>query len=124
MKEQGGKVTTTSITPTAYQHFIVLDEKEFKKHGIINLHFDTPMYNPSILTGSPFNYFKIDINIADVQNCFSHYEKIFEFDSIDMPGEKNVSLSESIKQCLADPDMQAKIFNTPIYSIYVKSAER
>lgn len=124
MKEQGGKVTTTSITPTAYQHFIVLDEKEFKKHGIINLHFDTPMYNPSILTGSPFNYFKININIADVQNSFSHYEKIFEFDSIDMPGEKNVSLSESIKQCLADPDMQAKIFNTPIYSIYVKSAER
>lgn len=124
MKDAGAKVSTTTITPMAYQNFVVLDGKEFQKHGVVNLHFDTPMYNPSILTGSPFNYFKIDVNISDVQNTFSQYEKMFEFDSIDMPGEKNVSVAESIKQCLVDPDLQNRLFKTPVYSIYVKSPER
>ena len=123
-KDAGGKITTTKITPAAYQNFVVLDSTEFQNHGTVNLHFDTPMYNPSILTGCPFNYFKVDINISNVQNTFSKYEKWFEFDSIDMLGEKNVSVAESIKQCLADPDLKSKLFDTPVYSIYVKSPER
>ena len=124
IKDAKGKVVPTVINPQEYQNFVWLDETEFEKHGIVNLHFDAPMYNPTILTGCPFNYFKVDINIFDVQNTFSLYEKWFEFDSIDMSGEKNVSVAESIKQCLADPDLKAKLIDTPVYSIYVKSPAR
>ena len=123
-KDAGQKVAATGEMPVAYPNFITIDEKEFKSHGVINLHFDTPMYDPTILTGSPMNYFRIDICISEVQNTFSQHASMFEFDSIDLPGNKNVSVEESVKQCLADPDVQEKLHNTPIYSIYVKSPKR
>ena len=106
---------------TEYPNFIKVDENEFKRHGIINLHFDTNNFDPSILDGSPYNYFKIDICVANAQNIFNLYENMFTFESIDMPGEQNVSVEESVKQCLADPDIQSRICNCPLYSIYVQS---
>lgn len=118
----GGKLEPM---PQPQENFVKMDEKEFTKHGVINLHFDTQMFTPDfVLNGSPYNFFKIDICVSEVQDMFSQFADIFEFDSIDMPGQTNTSVAESIKQCLADPDIKGMITSCPIYSIYVKSSER
>lgn len=49
---------------------------------------------------------------------------MFTFDSIDQPGQKNVSLAESIKQCLAEPSIKDMMATSPIYTIYVKANKR
>ena len=121
----GGQRVGGKLELIPQENFIKLDEKEFSKHGIINLYFDTQFYTPTfVLNGTPFNFFKVDICISEVQDMFSQFAHIFEFDSIDMPGQKNTSVAESVKQCLADPDIKNMITSCPIYSIYVKSAER
>lgn len=125
-KAAGGKVGgTLEPAPQHQENFVVLDEKEFAKHGVINLHFDTQMFTPDfVLNGSPYNFFKIDICVSEVQDMFSQFAHIFEFDSIDMPGQTNTSVAESVKQCLADPDIKGMITSCPIYSIYIKTSER
>jgi len=122
--KESGQMVGGTLSPQLYDYFVKIDEKEFEKHGIINLHFDTQMYDPSILNGSPYNFFKIDICISKVQDIFSQFSHIFEFESIDMPGQNNTSVAESIKQCLADSEIKTMIENCPIYSIYIKSLER
>lgn len=123
--KQAGEKYKAYITLTPMDNFIKLDDKEFQKHGIINLYFDSPMYTPDpVLNGSPYNFIKIDICVSDVQDMFSQFAHQFEFDSIDMPGQTNTSVAESIKQCLADPDIKTMISTCPIYSIYIKAPER
>ena len=91
---------------------------------MIDLHFDTQNFDPSILTGAPCTYFKLDICISSTENIFKQYEAMFTFDSIDQPGQKNVSLAESIKQCLAEPSIKDMMATSPIYTIYVKANKR
>ena len=122
-KAEGAKIGG-QLQLEEHPNFIKLNEKEFTKHGIINLHFDTQMYDPSLLNGTPYNFFKVDICVSEVQDMFSQFAHIFEFDSIDMPGQTNSSVAESVKQCLADPDIKGMITSCPIYTIYVKSPER
>ena len=112
------------ISPTEYKNFAKVDAKEFKSHGIVNLHFDTQNYDPSILTGDPCTYFKRDLVITGIEPIFKQYEAMFTFDSIDQPGQQNVSVAESIKQCLAEPDIKAMMTSRPIYTIYVKANKR
>ncbi len=114
-----------SIEPAECNGFVKIDEKEFQRHGIINLHFDTKMYNPGpVLNGTPFNYTKFDICVSAVEPLFAQHKDMFTFDSIDLPGQQNVSVASSVEQCLTDPDIKAMISNCPIYSIYVKSSKR
>ena len=123
--KQAGTRYKADITLTPMDNFIKLDGKEFQKHGIINLYFDSQMYTPDpVLNGSPYNFIKIDICVSGVQDMFSQFAHQFEFDSIDMPGQTNTSVAESIKQCLADPDIKTMISTCPIYSIYIKAPER
>lgn len=124
-KVEGQKIGGKLSELQNQENFVKLDEKEFSKHGIIDLYFDTQMFTPDfVLNGSPYNFFKIDVCISDVEDMFSQFAHIFEFDSIDMPGQTNTSVAESIKQCLADPDIKGMITSCPIYSIYVKSSKR
>lgn len=97
------------------------DKEEFDKHGIVNLYFDVNMWNPSFLTGSPFNYTKIDICVSKCQNVFDNYASMFNFDAIGRPGDLNVSVTESVKQCLFDPEIQKMMNSAVLYSIYIKS---
>lgn len=109
---------------TTCNHFLKLDAKEFEKHGNINIHFDTENYDPSILDSYPYNYFKIDVVVKSFTNNFTHNEtaeSIFEFKSIEKPGEINRSIVESIKQAVSKPDVANMIKGRTIYSIYVKS---
>ena len=109
----------------ACECFVKVDPKVFKSNGIINLHFDTQNYYPDpVLNGSPFNFFKIDICVSQVEPLFAQHKDMFTFDSIDMPGNQNVSVAASMEQCLTDPDIKAMISSCPVYTIYVKSNER
>ena len=99
----------------------IYDKNEFEKHGIVNLYLDVNMWNPDFLTGRPFNYTKIDICVSKCQNVFDNYTSMFNFDAIGQPGELNVSVTESVKQCLFDPEIQKMMNSAILYSIYVKS---
>ena len=115
-------IMPVSLTNAA--NFMKLDKTEFIEHGIINIHFDTEMFDPTILDGTPCNYFKIDIVVKSFKNNFSHNpaaESIFEFQSIDKPGETNRSIVESIKQAVSKSDIANMIAGKTIYTIYVKS---
>ena len=122
-KEAKVKPDLTGFDPWEVENFIRLDEKEFDKHGEVALYFDQMMYDPSSLDGAPYNYTKIDICVNKVEPIFDQYADKFEFQSITMPDEPNVSISASIKQCMTDPDVQQKVTKAPIYTIYVKSFE-
>lgn len=122
-KEAKVKPDLTGFEPWEVENFIQLDEKEFSKHGEVALYFAGMMYDPSSLDGSPYNYTKIDICVNKVEPIFEQYASKFEFQSITMPDEPNVSVSASIKQCMTDPDVQQKVTKAPIYTIYIKSFE-
>lgn len=112
------------IKLSKYDHFLKLDRKEFKDHGNINIHFDSYNFDPTILDGKPYNYFRINIVVKSFNNNFSHNptaEAIFEFESIDKPGEINRSIAESIKQAVSKSDVSSMIQGKTIYTIYVRS---
>src|SRR5574344_439729 len=117
------KIGKVDFDTTSFPNFIKIDEKEFKSHGMIALDFDTENFDPTILDGTPYNYFRIDIRISSASPMFDRYSSMFEFDDINKPGDKNESVAASVKQCLTNPDVRSLIFKTPIYSIYVKSNE-
>lgn len=113
------------LSLTAAPNFMKLDKQEFSDHGIINIYFDTQMFDPTILyDGNPYSYFKIDILVKDYSNNFSHNpmaEQIFSFDSIDIPGQNNTSIVESIKQAISKPTVSNMVKGKIIYSIYVRT---
>ncbi len=119
---EGGYMESTSIPQLIHSpNSFIYDKEEFDKHGIVNLFFDVNMWNPSFLTGNPFNYTKIDICVSKCQNVFDNYSSMFNFDAIGQPGELNVTVTESVKQCLFDPEIQKMMNSAVLYSIYIKS---
>ena len=125
LAKQSGEKYKKDLVLSPLDNFIKMDEQEFQKHGVISLFFDGQMYTPEpALNGTPYNFTKIDICVSEVEDMFSQFAHQFEFDSIDIPGETNTSVAESIKQCLADPDIKTMISTCPIYSIYIKTPER
>lgn len=120
--EMGEKVVKTQITPQALQNFIIVDSNEFQKHGNVDLYFDIENFAPSgDLNGKPFNYFKIDIVVKDLENILGNSIDMFNFDSVVNQGQTNVSISESLKNCVFDPDLMNKLKGKVLYTIYVKS---
>lgn len=123
-EEVSGEELIESTTISQWEHApnsFIYDKEEFEKHGIVNLYFDVNMWNPSFLTGSPFNYTKIDICVSNCKNIFDNYASMFNFDAIGRPGDLNVSVTESVKQCLFDPEIQKMMNSAVLYSIYIKS---
>lgn len=104
-------------------NFFALDEKEFKAHSLVNISLD-PAFNDVCLDGSPYNYTKVDICVNGVDYVFDNYSSMFDFQSIDVPGQMNSSVAESIKQCLTDPSIKKMMDNALIYTIYIKSNEK
>lgn len=120
-KVNGDKIGQQNYTLTELENFMQIDSKEFDKHSKINICFNRDWFDPSVLSGKPYNYFKLDIAIDDVQSIFDKHEDKFEFESITQHGSKNVSVASSIKQCLADDKVLDKMRGQVIYSIYIKS---
>lgn len=115
-----GMFTMSTLSHSPYS--FIYDEEEFKNHGIVNLYMDASMWTPSnFLTGCPFNYTKIDICVSKCENVFDNYSSMFNFDAIGLPGQYNVSVTESVKQCLFDPEIQEMMNSAVLYTIYIKS---
>ena len=100
---------------------MTIDTAAFDKHSKIDIHFNQEWFNPSVLTGKPYNYFKLDVTISDVKSIFDQHEERFEFESLSQVGKKNVSVASSIKQCLADDEVLEKMKGQVIYTIFIKS---
>lgn len=120
--EMSMKVGKTQITPQALRNFIIVDSNEFHKHGNVDLYFDIENFAPDgELDGKPFNYFKIDIVVKDLENILGNSIDMFNFDSVVNQGQTNVSISESLKNCVFDRDLINKLKGKVLYTIYVKS---
>lgn len=110
------------INPVEAKNFMILDKEEFRNHGNINILFDTPMFNGDFLFYKRYNYFKVDINVQSCSNNFSNNQlaqDIFQFDSIDFPGQMNTSVVESIKLAISDPTISNLVKGKTLYTIYV-----
>lgn len=120
--EMGQKVGKTQITPSELSNFIIMDSDEFKKHGNVDLYFDINNFAPKgVLTGKPFNYFKIEIVVKELENILENNIDMFNFDSVVEQGKTNVSISESLRNCVVDTDLPNALKNKVLYTIYVKS---
>lgn len=120
--ESGTKVGKQQFEFTPIENFIIVDKDEFTKHGNVDLYFDINHFAPSgDLDGSPFNYFKIEIYVKDFQNILNNSLDMFNFDSIVNSGQTNISISESLKNCVFDPELINKLKGQVLYTIYVKS---
>lgn len=116
------KVGFTEINPVEIPNFIIADDKEFKQHGNVDLYFDINNFAPNgDLDGKPFNYFKIEIKVKDLENILGNSIDMFNFDSIVQDGATNESISESLKNCVFDPDLLKQLKDKTLYTIYVKS---
>lgn len=125
MELYGNKVSDLKVTKMQAPlqettNFLVFDEKEFNAHGMLNISLD-PAFNTGCLDGTPYNYTKVDICVNGVDYVFDNYSSMFDFQSIDVPGQTNSSVTESIKQCLTDPAIKKMMNNALIYTIYIKS---
>lgn len=122
-KVAGLKATKMQSPLQETTNVFALDEKEFKTHSLVNIFLD-PAFNDVCLDGSPYNYTKVDICVNGVDYVFDNYSSMFDFQSIDVPGQMNSSVAESIKQCLTDPSIKKMMDNALIYTIYIKSNEK
>ena len=106
----------------AIENFLIVDKDEFKKHGMVDIYFDINNFAPNgDLTGKPYNYFRIDIVVKSLDNILDNSIDIFNFDSITNDGQTNISIAESLKNCVFDPDLINQLKGKVLYSIYVKS---
>lgn len=122
-KDAGLKATKVQTPLQETTNFFALDEEEFKAHSLVNISFD-PAFNDACLDGSPNNFTKLDICVNGVDYVFDNYSSMFDFQSIDVPGQINSSVTESIKQCLTDPSIKMMMDNALIYTIYIKSNKK
>ena len=121
-KESKEKVGPLDTELTECPNFLLVDHKEFSRHGIINLYFDIMNLDNAFLKyGNPNNYFKIDFLITQTENVFSKYSSMFTFELLGQPGVINSSVVTSVQQCLVDEDLQNQMKHSPFYTIYVKS---
>ncbi|MBR1466941.1 MAG: hypothetical protein IJ607_11375 [Bacteroidaceae bacterium] len=105
-------------------NFMVLDQKSFDRNGFMKVYFDKKNYNDSCLDGAPFNYFKIAFFISELHENMERFRPMLEFDDRFKEGFKNVSVFESVKQTISDPEITDFMANNPFYSIYVKAQQK
>ena len=121
-KEANEKVGNIEYIGPSISNFLMVDKEEFQKHSMVDIYFDVNNFAPDgDLTGKPYNYFKIDIVIKDIENILKNSITMFNFDSIISDGQTNISISESLKNCVFDPELINQLKGKVLYSIYVKS---
>lgn len=122
-KDQGLKPENSDSSPLC-ENFILVNNEEFNKHGLISLNFDAMNLDDSFLAGSPYNYFKIELCISETENVFNKYQDMFSFDLLGQPGTMNNSVVASVEQCLTDDDLKTQMMESPFYTIYIQSNEK
>lgn len=123
-RETGGK-PAAKVDLSQYEvGGLALDADAFSRHGDLVLYFDPNFDEKAWLNGKPFNYEKVDIVVSKVRPLFDQYQDLFSFASLDQPGNINTSVAESVRQCLADPEVQQKAASCVLYTIYIQSSEK
>lgn len=103
-------------------NFIGFDTGEFNKHSNVDMYFDVENFAPDAeLTGDPFNYIKLEIVITDLENILGNSIDMFNFDSVVNQGQTNSSISESLKNCVFDPELTDRLKGKVLYTIYIKT---
>jgi len=123
-RESQSPATKLSTPLIEISNFMLIDKKSYSKHGDIDIYFNQQWFDPNNLTGDPYNYFKIDLSISQVQPIFENHKDKFIFESICNSGHSNVSIASSIEQCLADQDVIDMMIGQTVYTIYVKSESK
>jgi len=123
-RESQSPATILSTQLIEISNFMLIDKKSYSTHGDIDIYFNQQWFDPNNLTGSPYNYFKIDLSISQVQPIFDNHREKFIFESICNSGHSNVSIASSIEQCLADQDVIDMMIGQTVYTIYVKSESK
>ncbi len=124
-KVNNEKIAKLSSSLVEVENFMEVDPEEFTKHSKINIRFNKDWFVPAgNLRGKPYNYYKVDFAISEVEPIFTNHEDKFTFQSISKNGEMNESIASSIKQCIADAEVIEKMQGQVIYSIYIKSEQR
>lgn len=103
------------------ENFMLFDQNAFDRNGFMKVYFDKKNYNDKCLDGSPFNYFKIAFFISELHENMERFRPMLEFDDRFKEGFKNVSVFESVKQTISDPEITEFLAANPFYSIYVKA---
>ena len=106
------------------ENFIVMNDEQFKKGGAVQLFFDKANFNLDCLDGEPYNYLKVDLYISNMKENVEKYRPMLEFDDILKKDCKNISVFESLKQTIEDPELGDYIANNPFYTIYVKAQKK
>ena len=122
--EQGQSGQGLDFNEYPIEKFVKLDNDEFKRHSSVDIYLDINNFAPdknTELNGRLNNYFKIEIYIKDIENILENNIEIFNFDSLTSPGQNNISISESLKNCVFDPELINKLKGKVLYTIYVKS---
>lgn len=118
----GGKVGRIENAGPTIENFLIVNKEEFKNHSMVDIYFDINNFAPNgDLTGKPYNYFRIDIVINNLENILDNSIDMFNFDSITSDGQTNISISESLKNCVFDQELINQLKGKVLYSIYVKS---
>lgn len=106
-------------------NFMILDQDEFKRTGIIKIFFDKENFDPTYLQSNSTNLLKIDIKVKQFTNAFknnSDARSRFEFDVLGgQSGQTNQSVVKSIDAVLAEHDIRDMMQGRTLYTIYVFS---
>jgi hypothetical protein len=111
------------IDPAEISDFFEIDKKAFQHDGSINLYFNVPEFAGLQEKRKPYNYIKVDLCISDVTNTFRSKGRKTMFEFEDVTGEHNVSVANSIEQCLTDPDIEKLMKSKPFYTIYIQTLD-
>lgn len=106
---------------TEFKNFLIAETDD---NGNVELKFKN--LDLGRLIGTPYNWLKVELYIGNVVPTFENIEgnDMFDFESISRPGEKNVSVTASIRQCLNDADVMNMIRGQVFYTIYLKTSEK
>ncbi len=106
------------------EHFMLFDQNAFERNSFMKVYFDKKNYNDGCLDGKPYNYFKIAFFISELHENMERFRPMLEFDDRFKEGFKNISVFESVKQTINDPEITEFIAANPFYSIYVKALQK
>ena len=59
--------------------------------------------------------------ITELENILGNSIDMFNFDSMVNEGQTNISISESLKNCVFDPELTDRLKGKVLYTIYIKT---
>lgn len=117
--EQGTSVAD-SLNGVLCDGVYVVDEARYRSKGEVAIFIDNDNWSPEeLLTGSPFNYTKIDVCVKDLRYDFSA-DSVRLMSTTMRAGKVNGGVAESVSATIRDHEVYEMAKRAMVYSIYVK----